>query len=71
MARQKRSINVFNLAFLDVMSCGFGAVILVFLIINHSTERNKAEVNVELLSEVERIEEQVLEIGRASCRERV
>lgn len=61
MARRKRPINVFNLAFLDVMSCGFGAVILVFLIINHSTERNKAEVNVELLSEVERIEEQILE----------
>ncbi len=61
MARRKRPINVFNLAFLDVMACGFGAVILVFLIINHSTERNKAEVNVELLSEVERIEEQILE----------
>ena len=54
-------MNVFNLAFLDVMSCGFGAVILVFLIINHSTERNKEEVNVDLLSEVERIEEQILE----------
>ena len=61
MARRKREINVFNLAFLDVMSCGFGAVILVFLIINHSTERNKEEVNVDLLSEVARIEEQILE----------
>ena len=54
-------MNVFSLSFLDVMSCGFGAVVLVFLIINHSSERTKQEVNVELLSEVARLEELVLE----------
>ncbi len=43
------------------MSCGFGAVILVFLIINHSSERNKTEVNIDLLSEVARLEEQIFE----------
>ncbi len=61
MARRKRAINVFSLSFLDVMSCGFGAVVLVFLIINHSSERNKIEVNIDLLSEVARLEEQILE----------
>ena len=43
------------------MSCGFGAVILVFLIINHSSERNKTEVNIDLLSEVARLEELIFE----------
>ena len=36
MARKKRGFTTFNLSFLDIMSCGFGAVVLVFLIIDHS-----------------------------------
>ena len=36
MARRKRSFTTFNLSFLDIMSCGFGAVVLVFLIIDHA-----------------------------------
>lgn len=35
MFRRKNSPN-FNLAFLDVMSCGLGAVLLIFLIIKHN-----------------------------------
>ena len=31
--RRKRSEPGFNLAFLDIMSCGFGAVILLFLML--------------------------------------
>ena len=34
MARKRRKMEVFTMAFLDVMSCGFGAVILLFMIIN-------------------------------------
>ncbi len=30
----RREVNVFNLSFLDVMSCGLGAVILFFMVIN-------------------------------------
>ena len=36
--RRKRSSTTFNLSFLDVMSCGFGAVVLIFLIIDHASE---------------------------------
>ena len=32
---RNRSFNVFNLSFLDIMSCGLGAVILIFLILKH------------------------------------
>ena len=51
MARQRR-LSVFSLSFLDVMSCGFGAVVLIFLIINHATEEDQAKVNDDLLAEV-------------------
>jgi hypothetical protein len=60
MAR-KRSNIAFNLSFLDVMSCGFGAVVLVFLILNHSIETESRDLNVDLLSEVNMLDEQVEE----------
>ena len=58
--RRKRRFNVFNLAFLDIMSCGFGAVILFFVIINHATEVRSDDFNADLLGEVQRLEEEVL-----------
>lgn len=38
MARIRRSFSPFSLSFLDVMSCGFGAVVLLFLIIKHHVD---------------------------------
>ena len=38
MARNRRSFSPFSLSFLDVMSCGFGAVVLLFLIIKHHVD---------------------------------
>jgi hypothetical protein len=34
---QRRGVSPLSLAFLDVMFCGFGAVILLFLILDHAT----------------------------------
>jgi vacuolar-type H+-ATPase subunit I/STV1 len=59
VARRKRSFSTFNLSFLDIMSCGFGAVVLVFLIIDHSIEVESRELNVDLLSEVSLLEEDI------------
>ena len=59
MARKKRNFTTFNLSFLDIMSCGFGAVILVFLIMNHAIEEQTTELNEDLLSEVNMLEEDV------------
>jgi hypothetical protein len=61
MARRRRSFSTFNLSFLDIMSCGFGAVVLVFLIIDHSIEVESRELNVDLLSEVNLLEEDIRE----------
>jgi hypothetical protein len=56
---RRRRFTVFSLAFLDVMSCGFGAVILVYLIINHATEQETKNLNRELLAEIRLLDYQV------------
>ncbi|MDG2046139.1 MAG: VWA domain-containing protein [Halioglobus sp.] len=61
MAKKKREFTTFNLSFLDIMSCGFGAVILVFLIMNHGIVEQKTELNEDLLSEVNLLNEDITE----------
>ncbi len=56
---RKREFTVFGLSFLDVMSCGFGAVILIYILINHATESTSQEINMQLLAEVRDIEEKI------------
>jgi len=58
MAR-KRDTNIFSLSFLDIMSCGFGAVILIYIIINHATVTTSQEINAQLLAEVKKFEVEV------------
>jgi hypothetical protein len=58
MAR-KRQLNLFSLSFLDVMSCGFGAVVLIFLIINHASQEEGKELNRDLLAEIRMLDYQV------------
>ena len=55
----RRRFSVFSLSFLDVMSCGFGAVVLIFLIINKQTEDEAKIVNKDLLSEIRLLDYQV------------
>ncbi|MDC0213713.1 VWA domain-containing protein [Gammaproteobacteria bacterium] len=47
----RRASPVFSLAFLDVMSCGFGAVVLVFLILNHEIIEEKTKIDTQTLVE--------------------
>jgi hypothetical protein len=56
---KRRETNIFSLSFLDVMSCGFGAVVLIFLIINHATEREVKVINQDLLAEIRLLDYQV------------
>lgn len=61
MARKKRrTVEVFSLSFLDAMTCGFGAVVLFFMVIQSSVEEKKEVVTVDRRAEVDRLEEQVL-----------
>ncbi|WDE04016.1 VWA domain-containing protein [Thalassomonas viridans] len=57
----KRKFSTFSLSFLDIMSCGFGAVVLVFLIIKHDVNTQVEEQNLELQAEVNLLDEEVTE----------
>ncbi len=61
MARKTREFTTFSLSFLDIMCCGFGAVLLIFLLMNHAVDLRSTELNVNLLSEVNMLEEDVAE----------
>ena len=61
MARKRRSGDVFSMSFLDCMSCGFGAVILFFMIINSHVNATTENQNAELMAETNRLEIEVLE----------
>lgn len=56
--KRKRVVNVFTLSFLDVMAGGFGAVILIFLIINHTIVKTEKS-DPELLNELRLIDFQM------------
>jgi len=61
MARKRRNMEVFSMSFLDCMSCGFGAVILFFMIINSQVTRTTDAAPQELQAETTRLEFEVLE----------
>ena len=56
----RKQMNVFSLSFLDAMTCGFGAVILFFMIINANVDLRREETLDDLASEVDRMELKVL-----------
>ena len=56
----RKAMNVFSLSFLDAMTCGFGAVILFFMIINANIDLRREDTLVNLASEVDRMELKVL-----------
>lgn len=60
MARKRRQFEVFSMSFLDCMSCGFGAVILFFMIINAQVKET-SQVDPQLMAETNRLEVEILE----------
>ena len=61
--RARRLLTPFSLSFLDIMSCGFGSVVLLFLIIKHNVDTNVPIPvdNRDQTSEVMLLEEEILE----------
>ena len=67
MRRQRRKIEVFSLSFLDVVSCGFGAIILLLVISRFSEPRVIEKISVDLSGQVQQLEQQLHEIrGRTA-----
>ncbi len=58
---RRRRISPFSLSFLDIMFCGFGAVVLLVLILDHDTVRARAATFAELRAEAQRLEREVRE----------
>ena len=59
MARRNRTFTTFSLSFLDIMSCGFGAVVLVFMIIDHSIKEDVLNSNQTSQMEVDLLKSRV------------
>lgn len=56
-----RAVNVFSLSFLDIITCGLGAIILLFVVVNAKSATQRQTVTLDLRSEVDRLEQQMLE----------
>ncbi len=67
MAR-RRSFSVISMSFLDAMTCGFGAIILFFMIISANVDLRQDEVLEDRSAEANRLELQVL-VGRNNLAE--
>ena len=61
MARKRRPIEVFSMSFLDCMCCGFGAVILFFMIINAQVRQTAEQDPTSRMSETKKLEIEILD----------
>ncbi len=61
MARRRRHTTVFTLSFLDAMTCGLGAVVLLYMVISANVALRAETVTADLSAETDRLEKEVLE----------
>jgi len=66
--KRRRSVSVFGMSFLDVMFCGFGAVILLVMLINGRDLERREQVHEEVRTEVNRLERELLAVLREQGR---
>ena len=59
--RARRGVSPLSLAFLDVMFCGFGAVILIFLILDHTSTVSTVESSPDLEIELNMLQREIEE----------
>ena len=57
---KRKRLNVFSLSFLDIITCGLGAIILLFVLVNAKSATRRETVTADLRAEVNRIENRVL-----------
>ncbi len=57
--KKKRTVDPISMSFLDVISCGFGAVILLFMMMNHNSSVLPPSVTPELVAEVDMLDEEI------------
>jgi hypothetical protein len=57
----RRQTTTFSMSFLDVISCGFGAVVLFYTIISAQAGLHRIKENTDLTAESRRLEQEVLD----------
>jgi hypothetical protein len=67
---KRKNLNVFSLSFLDIITCGLGAIILLFVLVNAKSAARRDTVTADLRAEVDRIEDQVLDGKKQLIRSR-
>ncbi len=66
MPLKRRPFSVFTLSFLDVMCCGFGAVVLLFMILKHEAIVQEEVAAVDLSAEVAALQAQIADARNAT-----
>ena len=59
MRFRRRPFSIFTLSFLDVMCCGFGAVVLLFMLLKHEAIVNENVQTIDLAEEIARLNAQL------------
>ncbi len=62
MRAKKRNINVFSLSFLDCICCGFGAIILLFVLSRFSEPQIIEEKSEDLRAQIVRMEKELVDL---------
>ena len=62
MKKQRKGIDIFSLSFLDVVSCGFGAIILLLVLSKVSEPLVVEKMSKDLSGRVQKLEQQLHEI---------
>jgi hypothetical protein len=61
MARRRRKFDIFSMSFLDTICCAFGAIVLLYMILNAQGNKAFKAQDAELRAEVNKLEEEVLQ----------
>src|SRR5512137_917873 len=61
MARRRRKFDIFSMSFLDTICCAFGAIVLLYMILNAQGNKAFKAHDAELRAEVNKLEEEVLQ----------
>jgi uncharacterized coiled-coil protein SlyX len=64
--KKERNIEAFSLSFLDCICCGFGAMILLFVLSKFSAPQQIEAAQVDLKARIERLEQELYEIRGAT-----
>lgn len=64
MLVRRREFSIFTLSFLDIMSCGFGAVVLLFMISKHAVTQPVETPTYDYGAEVRVLEQQIAATGQ-------